>query len=347
MELGQQTNIVCKNSAEKIKDVLYELFESKDYSDVTLICDDKTSITAHKNILGSWSPVFKNIFDQEKEFDVKGGSVYLRGVSSHEMHSLLEFIYLGETNCKLSKVNDLIELANDLQLQGFEIDYGIKKIKAQVDEEIESHADDKEEKLNENKNEVGIETDFKTIGDDDEENANQSMEELPGDDVDFTTYSKYAIKMADSGRYMCILGCNKTLYLKPSAVKKHFARNHDRSMCRHKCDICDYVGYDKNTITSHKQKHTNDIKCDKCGFRTKNKQSFDRHVNKECMSVMKECQRCGQLFTSDKRLKHHEALMHGISHMCNICGKNFENSESKDKHINNHHKNFEKTTCVL
>ena len=66
-----------------------------------------------------------------------------------------------------------------------------------------------------------------------------------------------------------------------------------------------------------------------------------------CMSVMKECQRCGQLFTSDKRLKHHEALMHGISHMCNICGKNFENSESKDKHINNHHRNFEKTTCVL
>ena len=100
-------------------------------------------------------------------------------------------------------------------------------------------------------------------------------------------------------------------------------------------------------MTSHKQTHINDMKCDKCGFRTKYQKTFDRHINKECTSIMKECQQCGQLFKSDKRLKHHEASIHGIGHMCNVCGKNFENSESKDKHINNHHKNFEKTTCVL
>ena len=340
MEPGQQTDILCKNSEEKFKDVLYELFESKNYSDVTLICDDKISINAHRNILGSYSPVFKNILDQENKFAVKTGSVFLHGVASNEMLSVLEFIYLGETNCKLSKVNDLLELANDLQLQGFEVEYGKDKIEAQVDDKIvaQVEVDDKEKILNEKKDdELGIDKDPKTIGDGDAA-AIKSTDELKCDDVDFTTISKYTLKMADSGLYMCILGCKGALYSIPSRAIRHYASNHDQSMLRYKCDICAYTCFDKYAINTHKQTHIKEVKCNKCGFWTKQQKSLDRHVKKECMSLMKECLKCGQLFSSAKRLKHHEASIHGMGHMCDVCGKIFECLESKEKHINNHHR---------
>ena len=74
-----------------MKDLSY----SKDFADVTLVCDDQKQIQAHRNILSACSPVFKNMLQIESHS--KHSVIFLRGVQQSEMESIIQFIYLGQT----------------------------------------------------------------------------------------------------------------------------------------------------------------------------------------------------------------------------------------------------------
>ena len=58
--------------------VLGNLFDTREFSDVTLVCDDQVKFKAHKFILKSCSPVFESIFNETNEYK---SVVYLRGVN--------------------------------------------------------------------------------------------------------------------------------------------------------------------------------------------------------------------------------------------------------------------------
>ena len=61
-------------------------------ADVTLICDGKEQIKAHKNILAACSPVLKDILQIENS-----SVIYPKDMNFSEMESILEYIYLGES----------------------------------------------------------------------------------------------------------------------------------------------------------------------------------------------------------------------------------------------------------
>ena len=50
------------NFSEHVKGVLYEMMKTTQMTDVTLVCDDKKKINAHKIVLAACSEVFKNFF---------------------------------------------------------------------------------------------------------------------------------------------------------------------------------------------------------------------------------------------------------------------------------------------
>ena len=60
-----------------VEETFQGMFKHQDLTDITLICDDKKQLKAHKIILSSWSPVFKSIIAPHPSF---GASAYLRGV---------------------------------------------------------------------------------------------------------------------------------------------------------------------------------------------------------------------------------------------------------------------------
>ena len=72
-----------------------EMMTSDDFTDVTLVTDDKNTIKAHRNILSACSPVFKNIL--QMEINNVHPVIYLRGIQYPEIESILQFIYLGQT----------------------------------------------------------------------------------------------------------------------------------------------------------------------------------------------------------------------------------------------------------
>ena len=85
---------------------------SWDFADVTLVCDDKKKIRAHRNILAACSPVFKDILQIENS-----SIIYLKGINLSEMEAILQFMYLGEATFLKEKMNLFLDVARTLEIK--------------------------------------------------------------------------------------------------------------------------------------------------------------------------------------------------------------------------------------
>ena len=91
-----------------------ELRDDKDFSDVTLACED-SELEAHKVILSSCSPVFRRLFKRGKN---QHPFIYMRGLKADQLKAVVDFIYFGEVNIVQEKLESFLELANELELKG-------------------------------------------------------------------------------------------------------------------------------------------------------------------------------------------------------------------------------------
>ena len=66
---------------------MQEMLTSDEFTDVTLVTDDKKTIKAHRNILSACSPVFKNILQMEITNNTHP-IIYLRGIQYLEIESI-------------------------------------------------------------------------------------------------------------------------------------------------------------------------------------------------------------------------------------------------------------------
>ena len=94
---------------------LSEFRKDTDFSDVTLISEDKVKFSAHKLILTSCSNVFKFIL---KENSHANSLLYLGGVSSKNMGFILDYIYHGEVNIYQEHLDSFLESAQKLEIAG-------------------------------------------------------------------------------------------------------------------------------------------------------------------------------------------------------------------------------------
>merc|ERR1712098_200386 len=102
--------------------MMQNLMQSNDSSDVTLVCDDKTKLKAHKFVLSACSPVFQSIIaDLPQKQD---STIYLRGVFSHEMQSILQFMYLGQATFYHDRMNEFLTVAKTLEVKEISKDIG-------------------------------------------------------------------------------------------------------------------------------------------------------------------------------------------------------------------------------
>ena len=77
------------------------LREDTDFADVTLACEDGKQDEAHKVILASSSPFFKNLFKRSRH---PQPLVYMRGVRSDDLLAIVDFLYCGEANVNPQKI---------------------------------------------------------------------------------------------------------------------------------------------------------------------------------------------------------------------------------------------------
>ena len=114
--MDDKFNVTWETFSDHIQLMFKELYEEEKHSDVTLICDDRTQFKAHKIILSACSQVLKEIIEINPTQD---SLIYLRGIQSNELESILQFMYLGEAKCPNDRISEFLKVAQDLEVKEF------------------------------------------------------------------------------------------------------------------------------------------------------------------------------------------------------------------------------------
>ena len=94
----------------------FQSFKSEDmFHDVCLLTQDDHIINAHRIILSSGSPFFKNVLGK---MDTMKPMIYMKGYNNTEVLAAIDFIYQGETNVCQNNLDSFLALAEDLKLRG-------------------------------------------------------------------------------------------------------------------------------------------------------------------------------------------------------------------------------------
>ena len=100
--------------SDHLRSMMKELMMNEDFSDVTLVTEDKKHIKANINILSTCSPVFKDILKKDRN---SSPIIYLRGVQHFEMESIMQFIYLGEATFHEERMDEFLAVAKSLEIK--------------------------------------------------------------------------------------------------------------------------------------------------------------------------------------------------------------------------------------
>ena len=92
-----------------------DLRHDKDFTDVTLACEDGKQLAVHKVVLSSVSPLFMSLLKSNKH---QHPLLYMRGMKSEDLVAIIDFLYLGEANVHQDNLDSFLSVANELKLKG-------------------------------------------------------------------------------------------------------------------------------------------------------------------------------------------------------------------------------------
>ena len=81
---------------------------------MTLACEDGAQVVAHKVVLVSCSPFFKDLLQRNKH---PHPGIYMKGVRSEDLVAIRDFLYQGETSVCQENLNSFLALAEAFQLK--------------------------------------------------------------------------------------------------------------------------------------------------------------------------------------------------------------------------------------
>jgi hypothetical protein len=87
---------------------------------------DDLQIRAHKMILSSCSPLFKNILIKNPH---KNPLIYLKDIRYRELDMVMKFIYLGQCDVGEWELEHFLAVGKELQINGLIEDMNLKYIK--------------------------------------------------------------------------------------------------------------------------------------------------------------------------------------------------------------------------
>merc|ERR1719154_235603 len=100
--------------SDHLKFMMKELMMNEDFSDITLVTEDKEQIKANINILSACSQVFRDILKKDKN---SSPIMYLRGIQYSELESIMQFIYLGEATFYEERMDEFLAVAKSLEIK--------------------------------------------------------------------------------------------------------------------------------------------------------------------------------------------------------------------------------------
>ena len=112
-KLCLQWNEFNENTSSAFRD----LRDDKEFTDVTLACEDGQQVEAHKVVLIASSPFFLNLLKKNKH---PHPLVFMRGVKYEDLVSMVDFLYNGEANVYQENLDSFLAVAEELRLKGLQ-----------------------------------------------------------------------------------------------------------------------------------------------------------------------------------------------------------------------------------
>ena len=285
----EKYNITWHTYSDHLKNMMKTLMMNEDYSDVTLVTEDKKHIRANINILSACSPVFRNTLKKEKGISP---IMYLRGIQHSEMESIMQFIYLGEATFYEEKREEFFAVAKSLE---------IKEL-------------------------CNTETVTNDQPDDEPWIWDPVTPTKPMKEHNITTDSIPEQATQESSRK--VLNANSTFdcNLCHSTYSSRWGLfNHKKSYhegVQYACSQCDYKATQQINLTAHIQSKHEGVKfaCDQCDYQAAHRSTLDGHIQSKHEGVKYACSQCDYLAIRKSHLTVHIQSKHeSVKFACDQC----------------------------
>ena len=237
---------------ENITSSFRELREDKEFTDVTLACEDGSQIEAHKVVLAASSPFLMELLKRNRH---PHPLLYMRGLRSENLLSMVDFLYLGEANVCQENLDSFLALAEELKLKG--LSGNTEREKEPNVETVQNKGPKLKQENSQKFQAPRSDTNFK--------------EESPKDCFKVTTVAltndKISVDLQDldeqiksmitktdirsSNGQGCLSTCNVCGKQGPYfSMPRHIEANHITGVS-HACDICGRVSRSRNALRMH------------------------------------------------------------------------------------------------
>ena len=256
-----------------------DLYVEGTNSDVTLVSDDQIQFKAHKIVLRACSPVFKKIIDNNP---TQHPLIYLRGIQSYEMESILQYMYLGEGKFYFDRMVEFIKAAKDLEVK--DISKSVE-LPNKAKDMIEENVTEVEEKETEEGDEPELKRENTT--------RNKQPQNQISSDAKFTQCPE----------------CGKE-FTKRGHMLRHYRAIHEA--VKYHCDQCDSQFTQQANLQRHIQSNHEGIKypCNQCDYQATQQGSLQTHIQSKHESVKYPCYQCDSQFTQRGSLQKHIQSVH-------------------------------------
>ena len=115
MTTTDEFSLEWKDFKNNASTTFLQLRESRDFSDVTLACEDGDQIEAHKVVLAGGSPFFMNLLKRNQHTHPL---IYLRGIKKEHLSAMVDFMYSGEAKVPQDSLEAFLAAAEELKVKG-------------------------------------------------------------------------------------------------------------------------------------------------------------------------------------------------------------------------------------
>ena len=110
----KKLSISWETYTDHLREMLHDMRSSNELTDVTLVSEDMKQFKAHRVVLNACSPVFKSM---KSDNYFSSTYIFMRGIQSHEMESILQFIYLGQATINKDRIKEFLRVARSLEVK--------------------------------------------------------------------------------------------------------------------------------------------------------------------------------------------------------------------------------------
>ena len=235
---------------DNVSSAFGDLRQDKEFTDVTLVCEDGQQVEAHKVVLVGSSPFFLNILKRNKH---PHPLIYLRGVGSENLLAIVDFLYHGQANVYQENLDSFLALAEELELKGLR-----GKTTAKVPEEYPEpktqQLKTESQKSEASKSKIHFNKGFEQAADEkalaliDHTTNSTDMEGLDQQVKSMMTLSEKADKIGNRIARICIV-CGKEGDM--TNIKSHIEANHITGISI-PCGLCGQSFKSRNALRKHK-----------------------------------------------------------------------------------------------